>query len=85
MTDPKLDSRRKLVWFLVIVLAVVHYDFWYWKDDSLVMGFLPIGLFFHALFSLSAAAVWSMAVKYCWPTHLEEWADGGTPDDPRGQ
>ena len=35
---------RSLVWILALVLAVLHYDFWYWDDRSLVFGFVPIGL-----------------------------------------
>ena len=65
----------RLVWAAVVLLAILHYDFWYWGDRSLVLGFLPIGLAFHALFSLTAAAVWALAIRYLWPSHVEEWAD----------
>jgi len=40
-----------------------------------VFGFLPIGLLYHAIFSLAAGALWACAVKFAWPTHIEEWAD----------
>lgn len=71
---------KKVVWILVAVLAVVHQDLWWWDDKTLVFGFMPIGLFYHALFSIMAACVWAMAVKWAWPSHLEEWADGGDGD-----
>lgn len=67
---------RKLVWVLVVLLAILHFDFWYWDDRTLVFGFLPIGLAFHAGFSLACGVVWLMAVKFAWPEHIEEWAGG---------
>jgi len=58
----------------VILLAVLHQDFWLWHDDTLVFGFLPVGLAYHALFSLMAGGVWALAVVYAWPSDLEEEA-----------
>lgn len=64
-----------VVWIAVVLLAVLHQDVWYWDDTSLVMGFIPIGLFYHSVFSIACAAVWALAVVFSWPTHLEAWAD----------
>lgn len=72
---------RKFVWMLVGVLFVLHQDFWWWDDRSLVFGFMPIGLFYHMVFSLAAAGVWVLAVKCAWPSHIEEWADRTSDDD----
>ncbi len=66
---------RRFVWFLVIALAFLHYDFWYWDDRTLVFGFMPIGLAYHAGFSLAAGLVWLLAVRFAWPANLEAWAD----------
>ena len=66
---------KTLVWALVVVLAILHYDFWYWDDQTLVFGFMPIGLFYQALISVAAAIIWAMVVRVAWPGHLEEWAD----------
>ena len=74
---PGSSPARKIVWGLVVVLAIVHYDFWYWDDGSLLAGFMPIGLFYHALISVLAAIVWALVVKYAWPTDMERWADAG--------
>ena len=74
---------KNVVWIAVIVLAIVHQDFWWWDDGSLVFGFLPVGLAYHALFSIAAALVWAGAVKWTWPSHIERWADlpaDQTPD-----
>ena len=69
------SRNRKIVWSLVVVLAVLHYDFWFWADTSLVFGFMPIGLFYQALTSVAAGIVWWLMVKFAWPSHLEQWAD----------
>ncbi len=69
------NQKRKLVWGLVLVLGVVHYDYWYWTDTTLVFGFMPTGLFFHAMISIAAGLTWALVVKHAWPDHLEEWAN----------
>ncbi len=66
---------RKFVWLAVIVLLVLHQDFWYWDDRTLVLGFMPIGLAYHMVFSIAAALVWLAAVKFAWPSDIEAWAD----------
>ena len=71
---------RKVVWILVLVLAVLHQDFWLWDSKTLVLGFIPVGLAYHACFSLSAAFVWFLALRFAWPGEIEAWAeesDGG--------
>ena len=68
---------RRVVWGLVILLGLLHWDFWYWDDRTLLFGFMPIGLAYHAAFSLACAVVWFLAVRYAWPTELEAWADEG--------
>ena len=65
----------RFVWGLVLALAILHYDFWYWDDRTLVFGFMPIGLAYHAGFSLVAGLVWFLAVRFAWPSDLEAWAD----------
>lgn len=60
-----------------VVLAVLHQDFWNWDSAHLVFGFMPIGLAYHALYSIVAATFWFIVMKVAWPTELEKWADGG--------
>ncbi len=66
---------KKIVWLLVLLLLVIHQDFWFWDDRGLVFGFMPIGLAYHAVFSIAAACVWVLAVKHAWPRRVEQWAD----------
>ena len=68
---------RSLVWFLVLALFVLHQDLWWWDSRTLVLGFMPVGLFYHATFSVAASLVWALANKLAWPEHIEEWAAAG--------
>jgi hypothetical protein len=67
-----MSPRRLLLVALVIAVYLLHQDFWFWRTAKpLVFGFLPIGLFYHACYSVAAAAVMWLLVKYAWPSHLE--------------
>jgi hypothetical protein len=72
---------RRLVWIAVCLLFVLHHDFWWWDDRSLVFGCIPVGLFYHAVFSLAASLVWLCSVKFAWPDEIEAWAaqEASTP------
>ena len=41
----------------------------------LVFGFVPIGLAYHAAFSIAAAVLLGLLVTYAWPSHLEDEVD----------
>jgi hypothetical protein len=64
----------KKVVLVILVLAVyaLHQDFWNWKDAAPVFGFLPIGLAYHAVYSIVCAITMFVLVKFAWPAHLEE-------------
>ena len=63
---------RRLVYGSIILLALLHQDFWWWDDsDTLVFGFVPVGLAYHALLSLAAGMLWALAVKFCWPAGVD--------------
>jgi len=57
---------------LVTALYALHQDVWFWRSSTpMILGFIPIGLFYHACFTLAASALMWMLVKYAWPSHLE--------------
>jgi hypothetical protein len=57
---------------LVALLYVLHQDFWFWRSARpLVIGFLPVGLFYHAAFTVACAVLMWVLVKRAWPAHLE--------------
>lgn len=72
--------KNKWVWIIFVALFFLHQDFWFWDDRSLVFGFMPVGLAYHAGFSLAAALLWASAVKWAWPSDIEAWTDE-TEDD----
>ena len=66
-------TKRWALVVLVAVFAVLHQDFWNWKTaEPLVLGFLPVGLAYHAGYSICAAILMALLVKLAWPAHLEE-------------
>jgi hypothetical protein len=54
---------------LVLLLLILHQDNWFWTDGTLVFGFVPIGLVWHAGISIAAAGTWLLATKIAWPIH----------------
>jgi hypothetical protein len=62
---------KYLVWMLVGLLVILHQDYWQWDDATLVLGFLPRSLAYHACLSIAAAIVWLLATRYCWPESLD--------------
>jgi len=66
---------KYLVWILFWVLFVLHHDFWWWDDPTLVLGFLPIGLAWHTGYSVACSLLWILALKFAWPTDIERWAE----------
>ncbi len=73
-----------IIWLVFWMLFVLHQDVWFWSDRTLVLGVVPVGLFYHVMFSLAAAGLWWAATRWAWPTHIEAWADApGHADDDR--
>ncbi|HJM58735.1 MAG TPA: hypothetical protein QF446_15575 [Planctomycetota bacterium] len=65
----------RLIWLMVVVLAVLHQDVWNWNSKALVLGFIPVGLAYHALYSVAAALMWMAALRWAWPSGVEAWAN----------
>ena len=64
--------HKLVLLILVLLLLILHQDNWLWEDGTLVFGFMPIGLFFHACISVAASVTWLLAVKFCWPADLAD-------------
>ncbi|MCB9730761.1 MAG: hypothetical protein H6746_19980 [Deltaproteobacteria bacterium] len=63
---------RAWVWLGALALFALHQDFWLWDDRSLVLGFLPAGLAWHAAYSLAAGGFWALVVMRAWPRSLDD-------------
>ena len=55
-----------------IAMMAVHQDFWNWRDSTLVLGLVPIGLAYHVGYSVLAMLVMVFLVRRAWPRELEE-------------
>jgi hypothetical protein len=67
-------TKLKPILLTLLVLAVyaLHQDFWNWRETHpIVFGFLPIGLAYHAAYSILAAVMMAVLVRFIWPKHLE--------------
>ena len=72
-----LATMKRLILFaLVGALYALHQDAWFWRTaEPLVFGAMPIGLFYHAGFTLVTALVLWVLVRHAWPAHLESAAE----------
>jgi len=75
-------------WFLtlaVLALYVLHQDIWFWDSPRpLVFGFLPVGLFYHAVYSVAVAVLMVVMVSHAWPAALEREVEGEASDSTVG-
>ena len=68
-----------LLTVLVLVVYALHQDSWNWtRAEPLALGFLPVGLAYHAGYSILAAILMAVLVRFAWPKHLEQ-AESETP------
>jgi hypothetical protein len=65
-------AKAIVVTLLILGAYLLHQDFWNWKKaEPLIFGFLPVGLAYHAGYSVLAALLMATLVKFAWPEHLE--------------
>ena len=63
---------KVMIYGSIVFLAILHQDFWWWDDsETLVLGFIPVSLAYHAGVSIVAACLWALAVKFCWPRETD--------------
>jgi hypothetical protein len=64
--------KKTLLGLATLAVYLLHQDFWFWSQARpLVFGFLPIGLFYHAVYCVLASLVLWLLVRHAWPTELE--------------
>ena len=74
-------------WLLAIataLLLVAHQDTWFWRDGRLVGGILPVGLAYHAGYSVVSALLLAALVRHAWPVELERSEREAAPTSPHG-
>ncbi len=53
--------RRRYILAGVVLLLVLHHDFWNWNSTGVYLG-VPAGLMFHLLICLSASVLFTLLV-----------------------
>ena len=80
----RVGTQRTLLVLVVAAVYLVHQDFWNWtRVEPLLFGFLPVGLWYHAAYSLLASALMWLLVKFAWPKSLEEIERKSSESDTR--
>jgi hypothetical protein len=77
-------ERNPKLWFGagLGLLFLLHQDFWLWEDTTLVFGFLPVGLAYHALFTLFVVIFWAISLHYYWPDNVHTGNDDAVNTNP---
>lgn len=72
--------KPALLVIIIVALYILHQDFWFWRTaHPLLLGFIPIGLSYHAAFTLATSFALWILIKQAWPAHLEqELEEGGS-------
>ncbi len=89
MESQSANVSKRRAWLLavpVVALYALHQDVWNWRRvEPLLFGFLPVGLAYHAAYSVAAAVLMWFLVRFGWPRELESPAElpaGRQPADP---
>ena len=57
----------------LLAFFALHQDVWFWREaQPLVFGVLPVGLAYHAGYTLAVSALMAVLVRRYWPSHLED-------------
>ena len=48
-------TKSRLAALLIAVMYALHQDIWFWRTPTVVFGVLPIGLFYHAAYTLATS------------------------------
>jgi len=60
----------------ILGFYLLHQDVWFWREPRpLVFGFLPVGLFYHAAYTLACSLLLWRLVRTAWPAHLDPSSD----------
>jgi len=62
-----------LLTFIFLLVLFLRHDYWNWDTPGyLLLGFLPVGLWWQALVTILASIMMWLMVTLAWPSHLEQ-------------
>ena len=69
---------------VLLIFFALHQDIWLWRESRpLIFGVLPVGLAYHAAYTLAVSAVMAVLVRRYWPSHLEGGHVDSVGEEPR--
>jgi hypothetical protein len=69
---------------VLLVFFALHQDIWFWgASRPLILGVLPVGLAYHAAYTLAVSLIMAVLVRRAWPAHLESAADADADAEAR--
>jgi hypothetical protein len=69
---------------VLLLFFALHQDVWFWREARpLVFGVLPVGLAYHAAYTLAVSVVMAVLVRRAWPAHLESASPESGAEEPR--
>jgi hypothetical protein len=67
-----VTAKSAFLILLVAIFFVAHQDIWFWRAAKpLLFGFLPVGLAYHAFYTLAVCALMLLVCRWAWPAHLD--------------
>jgi hypothetical protein len=64
---------RSWAFVLVLVVYLLHQDVWFWdRARPVIFGILPIGLFYHVVYTAGLSVMLWWLVRTFWPAHLDD-------------
>jgi hypothetical protein len=66
---------RYALYSTLVVMYVLHNDFWLWSDGRIVLG-LPVGLLYHIIYAAVTSVLLFLIVRFAWPYHAERGGSG---------
>ena len=63
-------SSRWTLYIALVILFLLHNDFWLWDNPKVVLG-LPIGLLYHIGFCVAAAILMMLIINHALPSQFQ--------------
>lgn len=60
--------RKAPLILAIAAMYALHQDVWFWRTaQPIVAGILPVGLAYHAAYTLAVSLLMIVLVKFAWP------------------
>ena len=64
----------------VILLLILHQDYWQWERNDIVFGFLPYTMAYNIGISVATALLWVVVCAFLWPESDSQFDQGDRSD-----